>query len=62
MSEKRMASRKLWTMIGGCGANILNEILGTPVPREAMEWTIGLAGTFILGQGAVDFAKAWGIR
>ena len=55
---ERLKSRKLWVFVVGAALTALNSALGSPVPDEMMTNLLTLAGTYILGQGAVDFAKA----
>jgi hypothetical protein len=55
---EKLKSRKLWALVVSAAMAALNSALGSPVPDEMMTKLLLLAGTYILGQGAVDTAAA----
>lgn len=50
----KWASRKLWTLIGTALFVILTDVLDVPINEETYWSIVGIASSYILGQGFVD--------
>ncbi len=55
---EKLRSRKLWMAVAGAVLVILNEGLGLGINSEAILAFAGIVIAYILGQGAVDTARA----
>lgn len=55
---ERLKSRKFWVLVIGGLLVGLNEALGSPIPKEAMENIIKLAMTYLVGQSVADIGSS----
>ena len=49
---KKLSSRKFWVTIGTGLIVLISDQLG--INPDTVKWLVGMASTYVLGQGAVD--------
>lgn len=53
----KWASRKLWALIFSALFVVINDVLGLGISEEAYWAIVGLASSYLIGQGLADLKK-----